>query len=557
MPQAQGISERETPLRRAGLALYRLAWGLLFAATLVMPVLAAIRLAGLSGPAADSRATPALPFQVEAWLLYSLNLVPAVFLATGAVLLFWRCGRERVAMILSFSFLCSAASMPYIEPWLAAGPFENLRELVEFAAPLTGILGMMLFPDGRFVPRWMVVPAVLLVPWTLSRVFHLLPFYIDLPLNDVFGLLVIASVLIRYRGLPVESQQRQQIRWAVSGIAVGLVLNTFALILFMRMTMPMGDEPRSWMLIAARTLLIGFYIMMPGGLLISLLRYRLYDADAVITRSAALAGTTLLLAAIFAGSAEGIKWLIESGLGRDAGFVPGVIAAALTTLLVTPAHERLREWSAARFQHALLHMRNALPTAVGDLRETASLDELLDEVLARIGAGTRARRLAVLRREDGGLVPAAVHGTSAADIEDWLAGQVLDDQRQQLDSDRDDPRFPLRIPLCTDDAPALIGWLLLGPRPDGSFYGKDERDALAEIAGPVARAIRIVELREAREQQAQARARRQERRIAALERKLAELTQHAAKPGGGDPKPVARSPRNGRSKRNAPATARE
>ena len=76
MPQAQATSERETPLRRAGLALYRLAWSLLFAATLVMPVLAAIRLAGLSEPAADSRATPALPFQVEAWLLYSLNLVP-------------------------------------------------------------------------------------------------------------------------------------------------------------------------------------------------------------------------------------------------------------------------------------------------------------------------------------------------------------------------------------------------------------------------------------------------------------------------------------------------
>ena len=131
------------------------------------------------------------------------------------------------------------------------------------------------------------------------------------------------------------------------------------------------------------------------------------------------------------------------------------------------------------------------------------------------------------------------------------------DQGQRLDSDRDDARFPLRIPLRADDEPALVGWLLLGPRPDGSFYGRDERDALAEIAGPVARAIRIVELREAREQQARAQARRQERRIAALERKLAELTHEVSKPGDGDSKPVARSPRNGRSKRNPPATARE
>jgi hypothetical protein len=300
MAEAHVGKERESALLRAGLAVYRTAWGALFLATLVMPVLAAIQLAQLTGPAADSRAATVLPFRVEAWLLYSLNLVPAVFLATAAVLLFWRCGRERVAMILSFSFLCSAASMPYIEPWLAEGPFEDVRVLLEYTAPLTGILGMMLFPDGRFVPRWMAVPALMLVPWTLQRPFGLLPYYIDLPLNDVFGLLVIASVLIRYRGLPAESPQRQQIRWAVSGITVGLVLNTLALMLFTRMTMQPGDEANSWMLIAARTLLIGFYIMMPGGLLISLLRYRLYDADAVITRSAALAATTLLLAAIFA-----------------------------------------------------------------------------------------------------------------------------------------------------------------------------------------------------------------------------------------------------------------
>jgi hypothetical protein len=46
------------------------------------------------------------------------------------------------------------------------------------------------------------------------------------------------------------------------------------------------------------------------------------------------------------------------------------------------------------------------------------------------------------------------------------------------------------------------GWILLGPRPDGSFYGKDEQEALSEIADPVARAVQIVLLREAREAEA-------------------------------------------------------
>jgi hypothetical protein len=63
------------------------------------------------------------------------------------------------------------------------------------------------------------------------------------------------------------------------------------------------------------------------------------------------------------------------------------------------------------------------------------------------------------------------------------------------------------VPLCieTGDEPETIGWLLLGPRPDGSFFGRDEREALTHVAGPVARAIHIAQLREAREAKAEAR----------------------------------------------------
>jgi hypothetical protein len=57
-------------------------------------------------------------------------------------------------------------------------------------------------------------------------------------------------------------------------------------------------------------------------------------------------------------------------------------------------------------------------------------------------------------------------------------------------------RVPLRVRHLGG---APIGWILLGPRPDGSFYGKDEQEALAEIADPVARAVQIVLLREKRE----------------------------------------------------------
>ncbi len=56
----------------------------------------------------------------------------------------------------------------------------------------------------------------------------------------------------------------------------------------------------------------------------------------------------------------------------------------------------------------------------------------------------------------------------------------------------------MRVPLYAKSV-GLIGWILLGPRPDGSFYGKDERDALLEISGPTARALMIATTRRKRE----------------------------------------------------------
>jgi len=78
--------------------------------------------------------------------------------------------------------------------------------------------------------------------------------------------------------------------------------------------------------------------------------------------------------------------------------------------------------------------------------------------------------------------------------QDWQANAP---DHNTLDCDRNDQIFPLRVRLtiATNDQPESIGWLLLGPRPDGSFFGKDERDALASVAGPIARAIRVAELR--------------------------------------------------------------
>src|SRR5690606_24481278 len=107
--------------------------------------------------------------------------------------------------------------------------------------------------------------------------------------------------------------------------------------------------------------------------------------------------------------------------------------------------------------------------------------------------GVRATRAALLV-EDQVLGSRAV---DAEEVEAWRAAWQPS-SRPGIDADRADRLFPLRLPLEADGH-GRVGWLLLGPRPDGSFYGRDERETLLAIADPVARALEIARQREARE----------------------------------------------------------
>jgi hypothetical protein len=260
--------------------------------------------------------------------------------------------------------------------------------------------------------------------------------------------------------------------------------------------------------------------------LVALLKYRLYDADAAIGRSAAFGAITLVLLAIFAGSEKIIEVLGEEYFGREAGALAAGLATAIAAVMIVPIHHRVSHWAEKRFLKHLLKLRRGLPVLVGDLRETAGADRMAAAVLDNVREGVRATRAALLINDD----LAGTRGVSAAEVEEWRSGwkPVV---REGLDWDKHDRLFTMRVPLDAD-AHGRIGWLLLGPRPDGSFYGKDERAALAEIADPVARAIEIVRIRDQREQRQESRITAMEQSIAAALRSLLPLA--APKPAAAD-----------------------
>ena len=404
------------------------------------------------------------------------GLLTTAFFVPAAILLFRR-RRKSVAALLSLGLLLiSAGDFAGFNAWPELGLSDRIGRAVADSGWSALLVVLLAFPSGRFQPNWTVwlVPVVLL--WALLSIVGLLLYLASMSVLMVLLAIAVANLALRYRRME-PGTERQQLRWVLFGFAAGTLSFVIAVLLTILSDTLFAGDLRTTAWLQALFFIFGPLggVLIGSGLLVSLLRYRLYDAEAAISRSAGLALLTLALGAIFAATAQAIEALFELRFGHDAGALPGAVGAGLAVLLITPLHRRIEAWADRRFRKALQHLRRDLPACVDDLRETASMKELLDEVLARVEAGARAVRSAVTLGDK--VVAARGVAPRAAAPAD----------------------FPLAIPLRVGHLEAEVGTLLVGPRPDGSRIGKDEREALQEVADPVARAIRIVKAREDRE----------------------------------------------------------
>lgn len=421
----------------------------------------------------------------------AINVMGVLALVAAAVLLFRQRSRGWAAGLMSCSFLLlsifllsgAAFSILGIGAWRMIG--------LPIALSLF-TLALMIFPNGRFEPRWM---RWMTVPLALNLVAGWLGLPVPILLVAGSGLLLLTlgALILRYLRLP-PGTERQQIRWALFGFWFGmaLLLSATAINQFV-LTSDVSRRAWVWFVLALESSNSLAFVAAAGGLLVSLLRYRLYDADAVISRSVSFGALTVLLLALFAGTEKVIEVLGEEWFGESLGALAGGLGAAVAAALIVPLHHRLTRWAERRFQKQLIRLRTGLPALVGDLRETASARRIAAATLDSVVTGVRASRAAVM--VDAEVIDA--RGIDADAVGQWRQGW-LPAAQDGFDIDRADPLFPLRIPLEADGH-GRVGWLLLGPRPDGSFYGRDERETLAQIADPVARALEIAQRRQSRE----------------------------------------------------------
>lgn len=475
--------EATTRLRGRALTLLRIGWGALFFWFVLLFILGIAptyeRALEASPAILDALSAAGLPpnFVAVSWLL--LDIVTFSAFTACALFIVWRRSDDWMVMLTSLTLVGTAN--------LYTGPSSEAivpGVVIAFTFALIEILQVSfvyLFPNGRFVPRWLgwlIVPMFIWRPLVWAIVY--IPNYLAMPRNaENYGTLRqdpidtavmillfaigIVSQVYRYRRVSTPTQ-RLQTKWLLYGVVCAiLVAATYVIIVNALGLLDRTGLAALLVRIAGRTARQLALFMLPLTLTFSILRYRLWDIDIIIRRTLVYVPLTAILAGLFAATITLSQKLFVAVTGEQS-----VVATVLTTLVVvaafTPVKDRLQAMVNRRFRD-----------------ETEA-----DRKIARFGERVRSRLSSVdaeqiiVRMTQEAVAVFGARG-GAAYLEqggDLILVQTIGEWKGQPE---------LTVPLQKDGV--RIGSIALGARQEDWAYTATDRAALTKVADIVATAI--------------------------------------------------------------------
>jgi hypothetical protein len=345
--------------------------------------------------------------EVPAGLAHAFGLAGALASLAAALvclilawLLFWRKPGDGMALFVSFYLLVYGIVM--------AGPLERLDALVPGSAALATnalqpvvlvwptVALLALFPTGRFVPPWtrwvllLAIPAMSLVLYIsgLTYVYqwrtHLTPWLVwpaAIYVSLTLGAAGYAQVF-RYRHVSSPTE-RQQTKWALSGLALWIVLNAVEGVPFiMFISLPPSAALPWWVPLMSLIWWLSLDIV-PLTLTVALLRYRLFDIDILIRRTLVYGTLTTILGAVYFAVVLGAQSVVQALTGQT-GQQPvfGVASTLLVAALFTPLRRRLQAGIDQRFYRRKYVAAQTLAAFGAMLRTETDLAQLSAQLVA-------------------------------------------------------------------------------------------------------------------------------------------------------------------------------
>src|SRR5260221_5927469 len=336
---------------------------------------------------------PALGFSVSGYvafftIFWAINA--AIWSGIG-FLIFWRRSDDWLALLAAFFLVrywtsypgFAISALPLVYP-----PLDVPTTLMSVLGQYSIVLFILLFPNGRLVPRWMglflllgIIPAVSAIfpptsPFNLNNFLG----WFSVPFNLVPYGAAIFSQIYRYRRVSTPIQ-RQQTKWVVFGIVIVLtgliVLDLLFNVFFPALNQP--DTPSSSIANIAYPLLI---LLLPVSIGIAILRYRLYDIDVLINRTLVYGTLTVLLALVYFGLVIGLQALFHWITGQVSQSPVAIVASTLAIFaLFQPLRHRIQAIIDRRFYRRKYDAAKILEAFSATLRSEVDLQQLHEHLL--------------------------------------------------------------------------------------------------------------------------------------------------------------------------------
>lgn len=341
---------------------------------------------------------------VYAALSVGLVSLTALVYCGAAALIIWRRPRDWMALLVSSLFITQGL---YENNYLQ-GPFDQHASpwhlgglAVNYVSPVQVLFFCALFPNGRFVPRWMgQLLSVICVMDLLPTIFPQMP--LVNPLQVAFVLsgfpLVALSMIYRYRSVSTLVEQ-QQTKWVVIGTLLVFVA-------FMAWFLPQIILYSSLSQAGSLYDLIGHPLFtlaslaIPFCVTIAVLRYRLWDIDVIINKALVYGSLTLLLTAVYAGLIVGLESLAEA-IGGTATDHP--VALVISTLAIAalfqPARRRIQNVIDRRFYRKKYNAEKTLAAFSAALRNEIDLNQLREQLIAVVDETMQSAHVSLWLRQ--------------------------------------------------------------------------------------------------------------------------------------------------------------
>jgi hypothetical protein len=376
------------------LAIARGAWVVIFAGMLVVFVVqapyyrafmsrACPDACGFTAQQAAALDRVGISLSTFAWIALSLNAFVVLVSAVLALIVFWRRSNDWMALLVAL-FLVGYPVMNNGTtgniPTNIPASIWVLLQVLAFPVWFIYDATFLLFPGGRFVPRW---TWILLIFWAIwGQMITFVPDLFDGALFLGYPLFVSTIIVLqvyRYRRASTPIQ-RQQTKWAIAGLLAVLIANQV-------FWLPSGFTPLGETLYMPTSFL--FYqvviLALPITFFIAIQRHRLYGIDTIINRTLVYGSVTLLLAAVYVGCIVAFQAVSQSVLHAPGGAnnpLSIVISTLLIAALFQPLRRRIQRGVDRRFYRTKYDARKAVETFGTTLRQELDLEAFNEQLVA-------------------------------------------------------------------------------------------------------------------------------------------------------------------------------